>query len=63
MDHLLKSIRYILTFSIIVFLQGSLYILSPVHVYIQALDPQMNTSAIYNMAYRVKIRVRFSLLS
>jgi hypothetical protein len=55
--------RYVLVFFIIIFLQGFfIYSLPHVHVYIQAFSPQMNTSIIYNMVYRAKIRVRFSLL-
>jgi hydrogenase-4 membrane subunit HyfE len=44
-----RGIRYVLAFSIIVFLQWVLYIFSPpVHVYIQAIGYQMNTNAIHN---------------
>jgi uncharacterized ion transporter superfamily protein YfcC len=43
------GIRYVLAFSMIVFIQRGLCIfLPPVHVYIWVLDPQMNTSAIHN---------------
>jgi hypothetical protein len=47
-------IRYVLVFSIIVFLHRVLCIFPPppVYVYIQAFDPQINTSAIPNMVYR-----------
>jgi hypothetical protein len=46
-------IRYVLAFFIIVFLPGFfVYFLPPVHIYIRALDPQMNTSDIHNMVYR-----------
>jgi hypothetical protein len=46
------GIRYVLVFSIIVFFRG-LFIYSPppVHVYIRAFDPHMNTSAIHNSNY------------
>jgi hypothetical protein len=43
-----RGIKYVLAFSIIVFLQGFfVYYPSPVHVYIWTFDP-MNTSAIHN---------------
>jgi hypothetical protein len=46
-------IRYVLVFSIIVFLHRVLCIFPPpVYVYIQAFDPQINTSDIPNMVYR-----------
>jgi hypothetical protein len=46
------GIRYVLVFSIIVFLQG-VFVYSPphVHVYIWVIDPQMNISAIHNNYY------------
>jgi hypothetical protein len=55
----LKSIRCVLIFSIIIFLQeffihSRLY----VHVYIQAFSPQMNTSVIHNMVSKSIFRVR-----
>jgi hypothetical protein len=46
-------IRYVLAFSIIVFLQGFfIYSPPPVHVYIQTFSPQINISVIHNMVYR-----------
>jgi hypothetical protein len=43
------GIRYVLAFLLLYFFRGSLYILPPpVYVYIWALGPQMNTSAIHN---------------
>jgi hypothetical protein len=49
--HLLLHIRYVLVFFYYcISSYGSLYILRlPVHIYIRALCPQMNTSAIHNM--------------
>jgi hypothetical protein len=49
----IDSIRYALAFFIIVFLKW-FFIYSPplVHVYIQVLGPQLNTSTILNMVYR-----------
>jgi hypothetical protein len=58
------SIRYVLVFFIIVFLQEILYIFPPpVHVYIRALDPQMNTSVIHNMVYKASFFVGSGLFS
>jgi hypothetical protein len=52
------SIRYVLAFFIIVFLQGFLYIFTPpIHVYIRVFDPQINTSDISNMVSEPQIRV------
>jgi hypothetical protein len=54
------SIRYVLAFSIIVFLRGALCIFPPpVHVYIRALGTQMNTSAIHNKIHIQLISIIF----
>jgi hypothetical protein len=51
-------VHNILVVSIIVFLQGIIYIFSfHVHVYIQSSGLQMNTSVILNMVTEPQIRV------
>jgi hypothetical protein len=51
-----------LSFLLLYFSGGSLYILSLVHIYIQSLDPQINTGVNHNMLYRTK-KIGFPLLS
>jgi hypothetical protein len=49
------SIRCVIGFSIIIFLQGFfVYSPPPVYVYIRASGPHMNTSVIPNMVYKAK---------
>jgi hypothetical protein len=50
------SIRYVLAFSISVFLQRVLCIFFPTctYIYIRVFGPQINTSDIHNMVYRAK---------
>jgi hypothetical protein len=50
------SIRCVIGFFIIVFLQGFfIYSPPPIHVYIQTFDPHMNTNVIHNIVYRAKV--------
>jgi hypothetical protein len=49
----LHIIRYVLIFLLLYFLDVFIYSFSHVHIYILAFDPQINTSVIYNMIYRV----------